>query len=354
MTRTRTIDTSSRRRVAESLLGEIRWTDEDVGYCQCPGADQHTHKSNRRECRITLDGVPTVFCSHQSCAGAVAETNAKLRSEIGKAETGGKVPPPTVGELVTRKRRDDAAAALREKETRIAREARETLPVILRDYAWSECDVWEASRLRIDCQPADDAALFLRSMYAPDDVVWIGETWDSGKPEHAKHFKSCTEWLAGDPPLGPLICPALFRAGVHGRTQDNIAARPYVVLEGDAADPVCAEKQARGVPLTDHDKACNRAACLAVLNWCRLMTELRLRAIVDSGSKSMHGWFDLPDESTLEEMKLILPALGFDAATLRPAQPVRLPGVRRAESGRWQRLLYLNPRQIEDLYANAH
>ena len=255
--------------------------------------------------------------------------------------------------MVTRKRRDDAAAARRERENQIAREARETLPVILRDYAWSECDVWEASRIRIDCPPADDAALFLRSMYAPGDVVWIGETWDSGKPEHAAHFRTVAEWLDGDAPAGPLICPALFRAGVHGRTQDNIAARPYVVLEGDAADPVCAEKQARGEPLTDDDKARNRAACLAVLNWCRLMTDLRLRAIVDSGSKSMHGWFDLPDEATLEEMKLILPALGFDAATLRPAQPVRLPGVRRAESGRWQRLLYLNPRTMENLYART-
>jgi hypothetical protein len=339
-----------RRTIAAQLLGDVQWTAEGEGWCQCPGSSMHTTKATRRECVVYLTGSPTVRCLHTRCAGVVAEFNGKLRSAMAVGEAGGKVKPPTVGELVKRDHRKSEAEAKRKREARIVRETRETLPVILRDFAWSEVDAWEASRIRLDGAPEEDGALFLRWMYAPAAVVWSGERYDTGKPEHAKHFQTCAEWLAGEPLQGPLICPAIFRAGVHGRTQENIAARPYLVLEGDEADPVCAEKIARNEPLNDDDKARNRAACLAVLNWCRLMAGLELRAVVDSGSKSMHGWFDLPDKGTLEEMNLMLPALGFDVATLRPTQPVRLPGVRRAESGRWQRLLYLNPKPLEAQY----
>ena len=251
---------------------------------------------------------------------------------------------PTVGDLVKRQRREAEAEAKREHEARIIHETRETLPVILQDFAWAEVDAWEASRIRIEGPPADDAALFLTWLYPPDAVLWIGDRHHSGKPEHARHFRPLRDWLADGDYEGPLICPAVFRAGVHGRTQANIEARPYLVLEGDAADPICAEKLARHEALNEADKTRNRAACLAVLNWLRLMAGLNLRAVVDSGSKSLHGWFDLPDAASLDELRLVLPALGFDAATLRPAQPGRLPGVRRCETGRWQRLLYLNPK----------
>jgi hypothetical protein len=343
-----------RRALAEQLLGDVEWTTEAEGYCRCPGANYHTTTKTRRECVVRVDGAPTVICLHTRCAGVVAECNARLRSNIGRGEMGGKVDPPTVGEIVQRKRRETEGEVKREQEARIVREVRETLPVILRDFAWGEADAWEASRIRIEGPPAEDGALFLRWMYAPDEVLWIGDRHHSGKSEHSAHFKTTAQWLADGDADGPLICPAVFRAGVNGRTQDNIEARPYLVLEGDATDPVCAEKATRKEPLTDDDKTRNRVACLAVLNWCRLMAGLDLRAVVDSGSKSLHGWFDLPDQAALDELKLVLPALGFDAATLRPAQPVRLPGVRRCETGRWQRLLYLNPKQLDHLYARNH
>jgi len=341
-----------RRTIAVQLLGDVTWTTETEGLIQCPGSGHHTTHTGSKDTMLLLGGAsPTIKCFHSRCAGVVSEANARLRSAIAKGEAGGKVEPLTVGEIVARQRQHDHAEAKREREERLVRETRETLPVILRDFQWSEVDCWEESRIRIEGSPEDDAALFLRWMYRPDDVVWIGERYDTGKPEHSKHFRTLEQWLQADDVNGPLICPATFLAGVHGRTQANIAARPYLVLEGDAADAVCAEKQARKEPLTDDDKERNRAACLAVLNWCRLKARLTLRAVVDSGSKSLHGWFDLPDEGTLEEMKLALPALGFDAATLRPAQPVRLPGVRRCETGRWQRLLYLNPKPLEERYA---
>ena len=77
---------------------------------------------------------------------------------------------------------------------------------------------------------------------------------------------------------------------------------------------------------------------LAVFNWMRAFA--RLRAVLDTGGKSLHGWFDFPAEQELRELRVILPALGCDPALFTASQPCRLPGARRGE--RWQCLLWLD------------
>jgi hypothetical protein len=59
---------------------------------------------------------------------------------------------------------------------------------------------------------------------------------------------------------------------------------------------------------------------------------LNLRAIVNSGNKSLHGWFDQPTKAQLEQLKIILPAWGFDRAMFTPSQPCRLAGVVRPDT----------------------
>ena len=56
---------------------------------------------------------------------------------------------------------------------------------------------------------------------------------------------------------------------------------------------------------------------------------LRLRAIVDTGGKSLHGWFEGPTPEQRTELKAILPEWGFDRAMFTPSQPWRLAGVTR-------------------------
>jgi hypothetical protein len=186
-------------------------------------------------------------------------------------------------------------------------------------------------------------ATFLGGLYRRDDVVWIGGTCDTGASHHASHFLPIREWIKLKKPRGVLICPATFANGSFSRCEASINERPYLVLEGDAVLPEIAAKAARSEPLTEVEKYANQAACGAVINWLRCKTSLVLRAVVDSGSKSLHGWFDMPSPDDLATLKRLLPSLGFDPATLRPAQPVRLPGVMRPGARRWQRLLYLNP-----------
>jgi hypothetical protein len=86
---------------------------------------------------------------------------------------------------------------------------------------------------------------------------------------------------------------------------------------------------------------------LAAIQWCR--QSMRLRAIVDTAGKSLHAWFDMPDDETLEQLRVILPAWGFDPALFKPSQPCRFPGVQRPDKGNvWQRLLWIDTRATSD------
>lgn len=76
------------RQVAEELLGQVDWQEDNSGFCQCPGSHRHTAPSRERDCRVYLDGAngyaPTIYCFHESCKNEIAATNFRLRSSIGK------------------------------------------------------------------------------------------------------------------------------------------------------------------------------------------------------------------------------------------------------------------------------
>jgi len=80
------INLSVRQRIATELLGTVDWTNDDTGYCACPGFDLHTNVNGHRDCWVRLDGAPTVYCVHISCRAPVEKVNQDLRSRIGKAE----------------------------------------------------------------------------------------------------------------------------------------------------------------------------------------------------------------------------------------------------------------------------
>lgn len=342
-----------RRRLANEVLGAVEWEGENVGFCVCPGAETHSSSSGPRDCRVNIDGTPSVFCFHQSCTAHLVETNKLLREAIREAEvhalfktSSRRLAPRSLGERnKARQRRQEQVAA---------EQACMALPQIISDYAWKESVALETSPILIEGPPENQTKLFLRTMFNPENIVWIGRVFDSGKPEHSNHFRSVSEWLTCDRLSMPFTCTSTFLPGVSARRSINVQSQPYIVLEGDYVDAGCAAKKAAGKPLNDSDKARNRAACLAVLNWLRVSTSIVLRAIVDAGNKSMHGWCDQPDSATMKELRLVLPSLGFDTSVLRSTQPVRLAGVRRPESGVWQRLIYLNPPTSEDCHAERH
>ena len=75
-----------RKQIAEKLLGEVGWKNATEGYCECPNAKSHTTPNGQRDCRVSLDGTPTVSCFHNHCRTKINAINVEFRREVGKAE----------------------------------------------------------------------------------------------------------------------------------------------------------------------------------------------------------------------------------------------------------------------------
>ena len=75
-----------RRRIAVEMLGAIKWSGETKGFCICPGHHLHTSANAPEDCKLHLDGAPTVDCFHNSCRGIRDGVNHEMRCRIGKAE----------------------------------------------------------------------------------------------------------------------------------------------------------------------------------------------------------------------------------------------------------------------------
>jgi hypothetical protein len=107
----------------------------------------------------------------------------------------------------------------------------------------------------------------------------------------------------------------VFHPGTISRSDSNVAVRRFLVVESDK--------------LTKDESG-------AI--FCLLRHKLKLRAVVDTGNKSLHGWFDYPDEDNVEQLKAFLPELGCDPKMFGASQPARLAGQLR-DNGNWQRLI---------------
>ncbi|NDG19777.1 MAG: hypothetical protein EB117_16140 [Betaproteobacteria bacterium] len=68
----------------------------------------------------------------------------------------------------------------------------------------------------------------------------------------------------------------------------------------------------------------------AVLRLMRDLFQMKLHAIVDTGGRSIHGWFETPPRAEWErQLKAFLVPMGCDPATFKASQPVRMPGAKR-------------------------
>lgn len=294
--------------LAESQLGQIEWLDLEQGYCTCPGEAFHTHPSRGRDCQVFLSGVPSIFCFHTSCRQLVEQANRQLRQALARRSAPSACVPLTAREIV--KRRERAAY------DRLKTRAENCLPRILAQHPRDVSDVFEQSPVRLLDDPADDWRLLLR-LFQSEDVLWIGDLYQSGKGHEAR-FQTVKNWRAHRKAPGPFICPSSFIPGAFSRCQANVKNRRYLVLESDTLD---------------------KTQIVSVLSWASQF--LHLRAIIDTAGKSLHGWFDYPQNEDVEkELRIIMPILGCDPAMFKPSQPCRLPGAIRGDKP--QALLWLD------------
>jgi hypothetical protein len=293
--------------IAAEMLGEIDWISPTEGYCDCPGRNRHSNKSGRRDCAVYLDHVPTLYCVHQSCSTLVAAANKKLRAAILSGQ-------PVERRSMTAE--DKTIRRQREENERLRLRAAKSLPQLLEEFAWPYHQIIADSPVAVTGNETEHWKRLLGKFDAAD-VVWIGDKFDSGKPEHARHFRTASDWLKKSSVPGPFICPVAFKNTSFARSNDNVIARRFLVVESDTL---------------------TRDQVGAVFRWLRASCGLQLVAIVDTAGKSLHGWFEF-EEDLLDTLKLVLPALQCDPKLFTPSQPVRLPSALRGD--KFQKLVYL-------------
>jgi hypothetical protein len=162
----------------------------------------------------------------------------------------------------------------------------------------------------------------LGELFEDDDIVWIGDLHHSGQPYHKDHFRPAREWKAKHYFNHNFISPNVWRRGIYSRCKEAVLRRKYLVVESDI--------------LTKDEVG-------AIFAWARQF--MRLRAIVDTGGRSLHAWFEYPqDPEIMSQLEIILPALDCDPKMLNASQPCRMPGVVRREKRGWQELVWLDGR----------
>lgn len=300
------------KEIVSAMFEVIEWKHEELAFITCPGKAMHTGKNAKKDCRVSLNGAPTLFCLHSSCFAIVEEANLKMRRACRN-----KTPLIMRVQTEEEKLRIKQAAEQKKKEEELKEWARKNKNAILKKYEWNMTDAFHESPFMTE-NPLHDPKVFLSLMYEQNDIIWNGDVKDSGnKLLHRNNFKTVKQWMLGDI-QGNFTCPSIFKPDSFSRSNENVLHRPYIVIESDK--------------LTQ-DETCS------LYRWMQKF--MTLRAIVHSGGKSAHGWFDFPEEKIFNKLKIILPELGCDPALFKASQPVRMPGIMRGEQ--MQCLYWFNP-----------
>jgi hypothetical protein len=224
----------------------------------------------------------------------------------------------------------------KEKVARITEDLTHRRKSILEPYlsdSW-RADFWDTSPVTLDSPVADDAHLTVRALFSSDDTLWLGGQFDSGKPEHAANFKTAADWLKLDK-LPERIASGTFKKGSISRSDSSLTRSPFIVIE---SDDLIGHK-----PADDDEREDNKRLCAALICLCRDRLKLTLRAVIDTGGKSLHGWFDRPPNEALEALLSIAQGLAIDVDVIaRANNPLRLPGCIHQTTGRPARLHFLN------------
>jgi hypothetical protein len=321
------------RAMAERLLGRIDWENEVSGFCHCPGEAMHTHRTGKKDCRVNIDGAPTVFCFHASCIAAVSEANARLRRDLGASPWELRLPSGQVlrsGELM----RSDGTVSRRAPSTinhQLSTASERTLlqslrmhasrfrPELFQFFQWPFAQILEDSPLLVaERDPEDQFRTWLK-LWPACSTVWIGDVFSSGRPEHRTHFRPVADWYQIGPVMGNYTCGSSFKPGSYRRSNENLDGHRFMVVESDTLG---------------HDEIG------AVFAFLQRRLHYEMHCIIDTAGKSLHGWFQSPPNKILENrLKAGLEEFGCDPKVFTYSQPVRVPGAWR--DGKLQRLIWL-------------
>ena len=282
---------------------------------------------------------------HAEATGQVAKSKENIWSaaeSVGITPTEDNTCSAKEKRAYAKRKQDEREAQLRRQardkmQGDITEKIRQTIESKLRPHivdTW-RLDFLDESPIRID-NPNDARRDFVQFLFKEEDVLWLGDVYDSGKPENAANFKTCKQWInSGN--LPPRIAAGTFKAGSISRGGDNVLTKPFIVLECDAMIGYKAK--------TAEDKERNKNLCAALIAYCRIVLGLTLRAVIDTGGKSLHAWFDAPPGVDLKALEALGEGMGVDMDVFKQcsSSPLRLPNCRYKKTKQAARLLYLSP-----------
>lgn len=240
--------------------------------------------------------------------------------------------------------------------------------LLARSAGASEADILEYSPCRLDWEPSPrDALVLLEHLYAPADVLFIGD-------RYAKPVATVAAWLDRIHKTDSVPWPHITPNPVDGQEHLNKKGDPsfrcdaavcsfkYAVVEFDRTPEylLTPEQQAAKAAW---ERANNGAwpdwpawpMADQIAFWHSMIHVVSVIMLCTSGGKSIHGWIlmDCADRAAWnrDAGKLFdewLVPLGADGSCRNCGRLSRLAGHYRAEKNERQRLLYLNPK------GNAH
>ena len=211
--------------------------------------------------------------------------------------------------------------------------AKSALPHLIEKWSWDLAELFHDSPTR-PSTACDDPSIFLAALFNPKSLLWTGEVFQSGE-KHRERWRTTEDWFSSNVNhIGPMTTPSTWKAGTTSRTLTNIETAPYIVLDFDGPKGWTPRDQA------DLDRHLDES--LAITRWLKDSCHWNLAAIVHTGNKSLHCWFDHPSETVLAGFRETLPVLGIDPSLIgHPEHPARLPGQVHDKSGNKSRVLYL-------------
>ncbi len=355
-------DMTARREIAAGLLGGHRLEEAWGGFAPCPGAAMHSGKTGKRDFKVTLEGAPTGYCLHHSCAGAIEDWNYKLRRAVWEVEHGGARSNGTPGRTmpggapdmrnVASLPKEEAAKRTRPLDREAVLKVTKGVPAITRHWLWqrSPVDVRECGLEGFFAalyQDDERVLIFTRFTSQGDFAWWQGRgSYRLGRNDQQKAVKSelptggpVGVWFLANPAdLGWHPVKHISEGGrkLSRRSETGITAWRYMVLESDELEEAL---------------------------WLRVLVNLRLpiAAVYTSGGRSIHalirgGWSTKAEwDQYRNELGPLLTSLGADGAALTAVRLSRLPFMLRRGSEKkdgtyveWekpakQELLWLDP-----------
>lgn len=283
---------------------------------------------------------------HASLLGAatlgvmIGLTNGQLLTDIYTAIPRGSrhVPEREILSAIQRARQDTMPMAERPNDwqpprptpkpkPRATRETRDKL--ISHGKGMTAKQVMELSPVPVKFTPEEQSLQLLQELYRGDEFVFAGERYDKDVTTVTAHRAAISDesscpFIIPNPMTGKLA--ETQNGSSSYRCDAAVASHRFTVAEFD------------NIPLSDQ-----------LAFWASI--SLPITALIYSGGKSIHAWIRVDLDSAEEWQGQVkdciygqyLIPMGVDPACRNSSRLIRFPGHRRADTGRIQQLLYLNP-----------